>query len=136
MRYPLVQRPMKMKTDPLPDVESLLADSETADRQWTQVSEWAASRYRREASVESLLFLIGIHARGGDFEVRLKKEAKQDLIMDGTCAALETIGIYQRDGAGWRRIRTLPVLPQEDQERLLRIAIARYLLNTIGSSSP
>ncbi|MBO6574108.1 MAG: hypothetical protein JJ896_01725 [Rhodothermales bacterium] len=107
-------------------VASLLADP-AAEEAWARVERWAKKRYGREASVESLLFLIGIHSRDGDIAARLKKEMKQDLIMDGTHAVLAELGVYAREGAGWKRIRSIPVLSEDDQERLLRVAIARYL---------
>ncbi|NNE69699.1 MAG: hypothetical protein HKN29_04965 [Rhodothermales bacterium] len=112
----------------LPSIESLILDPEL-DASWARTCAWAQQRFGREPSVESLLFLIGIDSRDGDFEVRLKKEMKQDLIMEGTYAVLAGIGVYARTDQppGWSRIRTVPVLSEEDQERLLRAAIARYL---------
>ncbi len=108
-------------------IPELLADESGALESWAEVENWSRSRYGRDPSVESLLFLIGIHSREGDFSSRLKKEMKQDLIMEGTHAVFETIGLYRREEAGWKRVAMVPVLSKTDQERLLRIAIARYL---------
>ena len=110
-----------------PSPEELLADVAATDEAWRRVRKWAEARWGREPSVESLLFLIGIHARDGDFSARLKKEMKQDLIMEGTWEVLAGIGVYRREGDAWRRVRTLPVLSEDDQERLLKMAISRYL---------
>ena len=115
-------------------MEELVADSDAVDAAWQSVCRWAEKRYGRPPSVESLLFLIGIDARDGDFSAKLKKEMKQDLIMDGTYAVLAEVGVYQRsesDGA-WKRVRTVPVLSESDQERLLKLAIARYLSHKTG----
>ncbi len=115
-----------------PSIETLLTDP-GQEAEWEKACDWARARFGREPSVESLLFLIGIDSRGGEFEPRLKKEMKQDLIMDGTYAVLSEIGVYRRtgDGAGWERIQTVPVLSELDQERLLQTAIARYLAKTL-----
>lgn len=113
---------------PAPSIESLVQDP-GLDETWKRTCAWAAERFGREPSVESLLFLIGIDSRDGEFEPRLKKEMKQDLIMEGTHAVLAGIGVYEKIDAppGWARIRIVPVLSEDDQERLLRAAIARYL---------
>ncbi len=118
--------------DQVPSIEALLTDP-AQEAEWARTCEWARTRFGREPSVESLLFLIGIDSRGGEFEPRLKKEMKQDLIMEGTYAVLSEIGVYRRSGdaAGWERVRTVPVLSELDQERLLQTAIARYLAKTL-----
>ncbi|MFT5141771.1 MAG: hypothetical protein ACI80V_002586 [Rhodothermales bacterium] len=123
-------------------IVELLGDPDAEEASWSRVCGWAEERYGRDPSVESLLFLIGIHSRDGDFSVRLKKEMKQDLIMEGTYLVLSTIGVYRRREAepepgesGWERVKTVPVLSESDQERLLRIAIARYLAQTLQLGS-
>ena len=111
-------------------IEDLFSDPAAEQRSWEQVTRWARRRYGREPSTESMLFLIGVHARAGDFQDRLKKEMKQDLIMEGTYAVLAELGIYEKSSGSWRRVATVPPLGEDDQERLLRIAICRYLART------
>jgi hypothetical protein len=117
------------------EILELLREKARARAEWERVEDWARNRYGRDPSVESLLFLIGIQSREGDFSPRLKKEMKQDLIMEGTCAVFETIGLYRKNGTTWEKAGAVPILSEPDQERLLKIAIARYLEPTLGKDS-
>jgi hypothetical protein len=57
----------------------------------------------------------------------LKKEAKQDLIMEGTYHVFQAAGLYRQLETGeWERIVPLPVLEGDRQERLLRAALVTY----------
>lgn len=119
---------------PMPnDVQTLLATPEDElEQRWQQLADWIQARFKREASIETVLFLIGIQVRGRGFEPRLEKEVKQSYIMEGTYAAFATLGHYAQVGMDahgawiWEKQVTLPTLTIEAQEKLLRLAILRY----------
>jgi hypothetical protein len=116
-------------------VEQLLADhADSLEDRWARLVQFVSNRFHQDApGVESILFLIGIQSRGRGFEPKLEKELKQAVIMEGTYAAMATLGFYrqigmERDGACiWERTGPeFPALSVEDQETLLKIAILRY----------
>ncbi len=116
--------------------ESLDALLETADREiesrWPALEQWLAERFGSDVSIESILFLIGVQSRGIGFSPKLEKEAKQELIMEGSYIVLETLGHYERTGMdeherwSWEHRVQLPAIETEDQEKLLRLGILRY----------
>jgi hypothetical protein len=107
-------------------------DETLLEERWQQFSRWFVERFGREATIEAVLFMIGIQSRGRGFEPALGRDVKQDVIMEGTYCAFETIGLYRRVGAEadgswiWERTAPLPALSVEEQERLLRVAILAY----------
>ena len=109
------------------------ADDAALEARWQEMERWVQARFGREPTIEAILFLIGIQARGRGFEPELAKDAKQNLIMEGTFFAFETLGIYERVGMEddgfwiWERIiEHPPDLSVEQQEKLLKTAIIRY----------
>ena len=111
----------------------LEADDKALEARWQQVRQWIEARFGKAPGIEEVLFLVGVQSRGQGFEPKLAKEAKQGLIMEGTCCVFETLGIYERvgmeeDGAWiWERaIEHPPDLSVEAQEKLLKTAIIRY----------
>lgn len=114
----------------LPNFETLdLAD---LDSRWSDLTRWIEVKFEREPTIESILFLIGIQSEGHGYQPKLAKEEKQDLIMEGTYVAFETLGLYQRIGADakgrwlWEPRIAMPALELDDQETLLRLAILTY----------
>lgn len=114
-------------------IAALLAtDDDALEARWQRLVERVAARYRRTPTLEALLFLIGIQDRGRGYEPRLDRDRKQDLIMEGTCCAFETLDLYRRVGMDadgfwvWERTRPLPELTVEEQEKVLRLAVLRY----------
>ncbi len=119
----------------MPDlIESLLAtDERTVGAGWERLERQLERRFGKKGDIESALFLIGIQARGRGFEPKMTKEDKQDLIMEGTYHAFETLGLYERvvtfqNGRTlWQKSASLPAgLVLEDQEKIVRIAILTY----------
>jgi hypothetical protein len=110
----------------------LRVDDAELEARWQRVLLWIREHFDREATVESILFLIGIQAYGRGYEPKMEKEAKQDFIMEGTFCVFEAVGLYARIGeepdgrSVWERTVPMPELSIEDQEKLLRLAIARY----------
>lgn len=119
----------------------LEADDEALEARWEKLQQWLQARFGRETGIEATLFLIGIHAQGRGFEPKLQKEAKQDLIMEGTCCAFEKLGLYERIGmeedGRWVWARTVPQIPKlpiEAQEKLLRLGILAYFDEVLGDA--
>ncbi len=104
-----------------------LADSEVAMR-WEALLRCLAAQFGRLPSgIEHVLFLIGLQERGQGYEPNLPREEKQALIVDGAGYALATLGLFKRLPSGWEPTLTpWPVLSQEAQEKLLRVAILEY----------
>ncbi|MDX1428638.1 MAG: hypothetical protein R3282_00055 [Rhodothermales bacterium] len=124
------------------DLRGLLdLEDEVLDRRWERLDAWLRQRFGRDNTIESVLFLIGVHSRGLGFTPKLEKEEKQGLIMEGTYLALETLGHYERigmeaDGSWiWEKRVELPQLTVEQQEKLLRIGITNYFEQFVETGS-
>ncbi|QXD14000.1 hypothetical protein GQ464_011080 [Rhodocaloribacter litoris] len=114
-------------------IEALLAtDAAEVETRWQHLDAWMQRRFGRPATIEAVLFLIGIQAHGSGYQPDLDRDRKQSLIMEGTYCVFETLGLYERVGMNddgfwiWERTRPLPDLDVETQEKLLRLAILRY----------
>ncbi len=115
-------------------IERYLAtdDRELAAR-WNRIEHFVSERFGRDTSIEAILFLIGVQSRGRGYEPDMDKETKQDTIMEGTYCAFEKLGLYERIGVDengfwlWERsIESIPKLPIEEQEKLLKLGIILY----------
>ncbi len=110
----------------------LATESATLEARWQRITGRLQARFDREMTIESLLFLIGVQSHGKGFQPDLKRERKQELIMEGTYCAFEALGLYERAGMDeqglwlWRQRQEMPSLSSVDQEKLLRIAIVRF----------
>lgn len=111
----------------------LAADDDDLAARWQRVERFIADRFGRDTSIEAILFLIGIQSRGRGYEPEMGKEEKQDTIMEGTYCAFEKLGLYERIGLDekgfwlWERsVETIPKLPVEEQEKLLKLGIVLY----------
>lgn len=120
----------------------LQIDDETLDRRWTSLQEWLQQRFGKPAGIESILFLIGVQSSGSGYQPKLKKEVKQDLIMEGTYQVFEAIDLYRKVPAedaqaySWERSGpALTGLSVEDQEKLLRVAILEYFDHKVDFGS-
>ncbi len=120
-----------------PTQAHLQAEDAELETRWQALAAWIEKRFSHDTSVEAILFLIGIQSRARGYEPELDKDRKQDLIMEGTYCAFETLGMYERVGLEtdglwiWERSYRLPDLSVEEQEKLLRIAILRYFDETL-----
>ena len=116
-----------------PISSKLAIADDVLDARWSSVERFVTERFGKEASIEGILFLIGIQSRGRGFEPEMAKETKQDTIMEGTFCAFEKLGIYERVGVDeqgfwlWERaVESIPSLPIEEQEKLLKLGIICY----------
>lgn len=114
------------------DVDQLLAEA-AVDVQtlWPRLEEWLRQRFGREPGLESVLFLVGVQARGTGYTPQLEKDEKQELIMLGSYVVLSTLGVYEKplDDAGepeWSRIVDIPRISIDQQESLLKLGAVRY----------
>lgn len=111
----------------------LETDDAELEARWERLQAWLRDRFGRDTGIEAILFLVGIQTRGRGFEPKLHRDRKQDVIMEGTYAVFERLGIYERvgmesDGA-WIYERTIPSIPKmelEEQEKLLKLGILAY----------
>lgn len=111
----------------------LATDDEALAARWLEVERRVGDRFGRDTSIEAILFLIGVQSRGRGYEPDMDKEAKQDTIMEGTYCAFEKLGLYERIGVDengfwlWERsVESIPKLPIEEQEKLLKLGIVLY----------
>lgn len=120
----------------MPALSDLIAlDDAEAARRWAVVEAWARRRFGRDgASLEGLLFLIGLHGAGRAYEPRMERDEKERLIVEASLLVFEAVGGYRRVGMDaqgawiWERTDAWPpTLAPEAQERLLRLAVAFYL---------
>lgn len=133
--------------DGQPDVRNpiehyLQIDDESLERRWSALQQWFELRFGKQAGIESILFLIGVQSRGLGYQPKLKKEVKQDLIMEGTYQVFEAIDLYQKvPGENtqmytWERTGpSLTGLSVEEQEKLLRVAILEYFDHRVDFGS-
>lgn len=119
---------------------SLQSDDTELARRWQLVLEWIEHRFEQEPGIEAILFLIGVQSRGIGYDPEMKKERKQDTIMEGTFCAFEKLGFYERVGLDengfwiWERsIDQIPKLSIDDQEKLLKLGIVRFFDDVLGS---
>ena len=122
--------------------EHLQVDDAVLEERWQHLTAFLQQRFGREAGIEAILFLIGVQSRARGFEPDMKKERKQDTIMEGTYCAFEKLGFYERVGMDekgfwiWERtIDEIPKLPLENQEKLLKLGIVRYFEDVLGDES-
>ena len=117
-----------MTEHPRPWEPLLHSPDDRLDAEWDAVVAWAQRRFGQAPGIESMLFLVGLQARGEGMADRIPRELKQDVIMLGTQVVFEAVGLYRRleDGVTWERTARLPVLTSDEQDKLLRAAIVRY----------
>ena len=129
--------PTRLVTPPEPSTlaDLLAVDEAEADRRWARVEAWAEARFgKASASLEGVLFLIGLQAAGRAYEPRLERDEKERIIIEASLVVFEAAGAYRRVGMDaegtwiWERTVVWPdALAPEAQERLLRLALAAYL---------
>lgn len=102
------------------------------DKRWRDLTATLSKRFDAgKLDLNAILFLIGVqelgqHAR--DF----KKDEKVALMHIAICVVLLPYGYYKelgRDADGWphfERVKDLPALGAEEQERLMKEAVLAY----------
>ena len=101
------------------------------DKRWRDLVAALSKRFDAPLDLNAILFLVGVqelgqHAR--DF----KKDEKVALMHIAICVVLLPYGYYKelgRDADGWphfERVKDLPPLGPEEQERLMKEALLAY----------
>jgi hypothetical protein len=132
------------ETDPVRAWIGRFGDDE--ERRWDDLVKLLKTRFDRDITLEAILFLVGVQVHGRGFEPKIHRDRKQDLIMEGTFAAFESIGFYERVGmestGAWiweRLVAHPPDLTVEEQEVLLKMAVLEYFAQAEvipGANSP
>jgi hypothetical protein len=117
-----------------PSLRALLERPRTVrNAEWSALQQFIQARtLEKKITIEVVLFLIGIHVSELPPTPNSEKEHKEALIMEGTYAAFEALGVYRRVGREpsgfwiWERLEDVPPLERDAQETLLKDAILAY----------
>ncbi|MXW15786.1 MAG: hypothetical protein F4120_06020 [Rhodothermaceae bacterium] len=100
---------------------------------WPKLKAWLDSTLGCSDDLEGILFLVGLHESGREFEPNLDKASKQRLVNEGTYCVLECLGCFERVGQEvdgywiWEPHEDLPEdMSSTEQDLLLRAGILRY----------
>jgi hypothetical protein len=101
------------------------------EKEWDILLEKMKTLTGKAATLDALLFLIGVQELGQGFR-HFSKEEKQDLMHIGTCKVLSLSGYYQLDGLDaegwphWVLAKTVPQLSLDEQEHMLKMHVLEY----------
>ena len=101
------------------------------EKQWRDLLKRMEVRFGMPMDLNGLIFLIGVQELGQHARV-FKKDEKVNLMHIGISVLLVPYGYYKelgRDGDGWphfERLRELPQLNADEQERLMKEAALAY----------
>ncbi|MBK9176314.1 MAG: hypothetical protein IPM46_08240 [Flavobacteriales bacterium] len=104
----------------------------TFEKRWRDLVATLSKRFDAGSlDLNAIIFLVGVQELGQgarDF----KKDEKVNLMHIGICVLLLPFGFYKemgRDADGWphfERVKDLPPLGAEEQERLMKEAVLAY----------
>lgn len=104
----------------------------TFDKRWRDLVTRLSKRFDAGTlDLNAIIFLVGVQELGQGAR-EFKKDEKVNLMHIGICVLLLPFGYYRelgRDADGWphfERVRQLPPLGAEDQERLMKEAVLAY----------
>ena len=101
------------------------------DKRWRDLVTRLNKRFDGTLDLNAVLFLIGVQELGQHAR-NFKKDEKVNLMHIAICVVLTPFGYYKelgRDADGWphfERVKELPVLGPEEQERLMKEAVLAY----------
>ncbi|CAG0959969.1 hypothetical protein FLAV_00647 [Flavobacteriales bacterium] len=99
---------------------------------WKEVEKICVDRFGEKLDATSLLFIIGLQELAKPPQL-FSKDQKLDIIHIALCKVLEPFGYYTYKGLDeegwphWERTKKLPFLNPEEQEILIKEAIADYM---------
>lgn len=106
------------------------------EKRWRDLVKELSTRFDAGTlDLNALLFLIGVQELGQGAR-EFKKDEKVNLMHIGICVTLLPYGYYRelgRDADGWphfERVKDLPPLGPEEQERLMKEAVLGYFSTT------
>lgn len=104
----------------------------TFEKRWRDLSSSLSNHFDAGMlDLNAIIFLIGVQELGQGAR-EFKKEEKVNLMHIGICVLLLPFGYYRelgRDADGWphfERVKDLPPLGAEEQERLMKEAVLAY----------
>lgn len=102
------------------------------EKRWRDLVKQLSDRFDAGTlDLNAILFLIGVQELGQGAR-EFKKDEKVNLMHIAICVALMPYGYYRelgRDADGWphfERVKDLPPLQPEEQERLMKEAVLAY----------
>ncbi|HAR20200.1 MAG TPA: hypothetical protein DCR46_06020 [Cytophagales bacterium] len=101
------------------------------EKEWDLLLEKLKDVLGKEATLDALLFLIGVQELGKGF-LSFSKEEKQDLMHIGTCKVLSLSGYYELEGSDhegwphWKLVKNIPALTLDEQEKMLKMHVLEY----------
>lgn len=102
------------------------------EKRWRDLVSSLSKRFDAGTlDLNAIIFLIGVQELGQGAR-EFKKDEKVNLMHIGICVLLLPYGFYRelgRDADGWphfERVRELPPLSAEEQERLMKEAVLAY----------
>ena len=99
---------------------------------WKAVEKICSERFGEKLDATGVLFIIGLQELAKPPQL-FTKDQKLDIIHIALCKVLEPFGYYTYKGIDnegwphWERTKKLPFLNQEEQELLIKEAIADYM---------
>ena len=106
------------------------------EKRWRDLIKRLTERFDSGTlDLNATLFLIGVQELGQHAR-ELKKDEKVNIMHIAICVVLMPYGYYQelgRDPDGWphfERVKDLPLLSAEEQERLMKEAVLGYFETT------
>lgn len=104
----------------------------TFDKRWRDLVGALSVRFGAGTlDLNAIIFLVGVQELGQGAR-EFKKDEKVNLMHIGICVLLLPFGYYKeqgRDADGWphfERVKDLPPLGPEEQERLMKEAVLAY----------
>ena len=101
------------------------------EKDWQNLMERLKDLIGKEATMDSILFLIGVQELGQGFK-NFSKEEKQDLMHIATCKVLSFSGYYELEGLDsqgwphWKLVKKIPPFTLDEQEKFLKMNVLEY----------
>ena len=98
---------------------------------WGELLRQLEITFGEKPDLQGMIFLIGVQELGKGYQ-NFTKEEKQDLMHIAVCRLLHYEGVFEfvgRDADGWphfERVKDLPPLGPDEQERLMKEAVLSY----------
>ncbi len=105
------------------------------EKAWKETVKIASKHFGEELDLQSILFILGLQELNKGY-VDLTKDQKLEVMHIAICTLLEPYGYFEfkgRDNDGWphfERKDSLPVLSENEQEKLIKEAVIDYFEST------
>ena len=101
-------------------------------KEWRETLALLESRFGGDMDLDAVLYLIGLQELGKGFQT-FSKDEKVNIMHIAVCTLLVPYGYYEYEGEdseGWphyKRLKKLPHLKSEEQDRLMKEAVINYI---------